>query len=211
MVLVGRAGSICLAIDREEITQSAYDDFLKSQDPPVVAGCDWNKDLRPDGACLARPEVVQAGDRPAVCLDACDAAAFCAAMGKRLCGGDPSAADAEDRSDWMRACTNDGRTTQYPYPGDGVEGRCNVDSAAAMPPGSFATCASMSHAMDLSGNVAEWTFPCEGTGSEAACPVRGGSFIDVDLASARCMSQVSLPARTTSTYVGFRCCAYTLE
>lgn len=210
MVLVGRAGSTCLAIDREEVTQRAYDEFLASQAQPLVSGCEWNEDLRPDSACLARPETAEAGDRPMVCVDVCDAAAFCVAMGKRLCGGDPSVTDAAARSDWVRACMNDGRTTQYPYPGDGVEGRCNVDSAAALPPGSLETCTSLSGAMDLSGNVAEWTFPCDGAGAEAACPVRGGSFIDVDLTSARCASQVSLPANTTSSYVGFRCCAHGL-
>jgi formylglycine-generating enzyme required for sulfatase activity len=206
LVLAGRSGSTCLAIDRHEVTQRAYEDFLARATHPAVPGCDWNEDLQPDAACLARPEVVQADDRPAVCLDVCDAASFCVAAGKHLCAGDPSATEAKDQSDWVRACTNDGRTTQFPYPGDGVDGRCNVDSTAATPPGAYATCTSMSGAMDLSGNVAEWTLPCEGAGPDAVCPARGGSFLDTDIASARCASQVFLPANARSSYVGFRCC-----
>lgn len=211
LALVGAAGaSKCLLIDRYEVTQGEYAAFLASDTRPTMPGCDWNDDLAPSSSCLARAEVAHGDDLPAVCLDVCDAAAYCRASGRRLCEAEGGDAGPLGRHEWIRACTNDEKTTQYPYPGDGVVGRCNVPGAQATEPGEHPTCVNQSGVADLSGNVAEWTLPCEGSGPRASCYARGGSFIDPTIASARCTSHLALDAETRAPYLGFRCCSMQL-
>jgi formylglycine-generating enzyme required for sulfatase activity len=175
-------------------------------------------------------ELAEFGENePVRCVDVCDARAYCAWAGKRLCGeigGDildvtqqmNEHADPE-RSEWHRACTQAGATI-YPY-GDTYEpGRCidaelspniiyNVDSHLECEggyPGLF----------HMSGNAGEWDNSCTAYGGSPAgenCLARGGFFYSggtvmitpaEDLA---CGSYRDALQSVGSSSIGFRCCA----
>lgn len=120
-------------------------------------------------------------DEPMVCVDWCDAHAYCKAVGKRLCGaiggGETSFEAHADPgvSQWMAACSSAG-LFHYPYGNtfdphacNGAElqpeecvtqGRCRARAVATLP-----ECrgpeAPFNGVYDLSGNVSEWEDSCD--------------------------------------------------
>ncbi|MEZ4369607.1 MAG: SUMF1/EgtB/PvdO family nonheme iron enzyme [Polyangiaceae bacterium] len=101
-------------IDKTEVTRGQYEAWLDSK--PSTAGqpsaCASNSDYTP--SCAWKPGSDQ--QMPVVCVDWCDARAFCEAAGKRLCGkvgdGGPYAFESyEDpaTSEWFAACTSGGK------------------------------------------------------------------------------------------------------
>src|SRR5271155_845872 len=77
-------GTTSYCIDRLEVTNQAYAEFLADVDaaaPQQPPGkCEWNADYAPAAA-------VDAGaDLPVLGVDWCDAYAYCAWANKRLCG-----------------------------------------------------------------------------------------------------------------------------
>ncbi|MEO7111182.1 MAG: SUMF1/EgtB/PvdO family nonheme iron enzyme, partial [Polyangiaceae bacterium] len=161
---------------------------------------------------------------PVTNVDWCDAYAFCAWAGKRLCGkigggpltttsiGDPS------MSEWMRACTiaPDGGTQIYPYGDTPSATACNgaeLDAGKVAEIASLPACVGGAPGVfDMSGNVDEWDNGCDhATGSGDCCDTRGGGFHDFETA---CGIGDVLPAncagRTrgeTHSDVGIRCCS----
>lgn len=153
-------------------------------------------------------------------LSGVEAAAACAASGKRLCTSD----------EWLLACRGpDDRL--YPY-GDVYEaGACNDvydghpvidyfgtadgvwDSAhmndpginqqpgTVAPGGSFAGCESAWGALDLHGNLHEWVEDADGT-------FRGGFYADAKINGAGCTYRTTAHTTTYHDYsTGFRCCS----
>jgi hypothetical protein len=162
-------GGYC--IDATEVTKAQYQEFLddvvldggwKNAQPTV---CAWNTDLSP-GCTTANPNL------PIVCVDWCDAVAYGAWAGKRLCGrigggggllrdikgADPSV------DQWYRACSANG-TRDYPT-GTGADagGLCNLDSGAAHPAGAGTCDGPYPGLKDMSGNVNEWEDACDDAG-----------------------------------------------
>ena len=188
--------------------------------------CSWNADFRPYAACLTYPYpdpfvcTESCGNHPQVCVNWCDAYAYCKWAGKRLCGAtgggptDPSKFNDPAESQWANACTSGGRHT-YPY-GDGfVRQRCQTyaiaeggrtTSAVGSHPDCQSRVAGHANVLDLSGNVSEWEDDCvaAGTSIETACNVRGGSFLDET--KTRCDTQFRIQRNRTEPDVGFRCC-----
>lgn len=147
------------------------------------------------------------------------AADACAMAGKRLC----------DDGEWLRACQGALGTT-YPY-GDELEpGRCN-DARACHPvvqffesneswvwselghpcigqlpeglaaAGAHADCATAEGAMDMMGNLHEWTADPAGT-------FRGGFYVDTVINGAGCGYATTAHSVAHHDYsTGFRCCA----
>lgn len=75
------AGVFAFCIDRTEVTQSAYDAFLSATTNGGPA--------RPDGCTTKKSNTVALGSdgtMPVRNVDWCDAYAYCAWAGKRLCG-----------------------------------------------------------------------------------------------------------------------------
>jgi formylglycine-generating enzyme required for sulfatase activity len=137
------------------------------------------------------------------------ARAACEAAGKRLCTG----------AEWQAACEGTARTL-YPYGASYAPLTCNgadrdavpggaIDNAVA-PTGALAMCRTPEGALDLSGNVKEWTNDQRGTvGGSAIHVVRGGSYDSPEL-GLTCSTDLSrATVDTLLPTLGFRCCSST--
>lgn len=205
-------------IDKTEVSRAQYDAWLETT--PTTSGqagdCADNKDFTP--SCGWPPEADE--NKPVVCVDWCDAKAFCEAAGKRLCGrvgdgsGYPFASyDDATLSEWQAACTSGGKYV-YPYGNDLSTTKCRGGDAEDYTTwglgdvGSFPECHSpdspYSELHDLSGNAAEWDNSCDTEG----CRIRGGSFQHNEH-GLRCAMARDLhwPRMRRVEAVGFRCCA----
>jgi len=192
---------VSFCIDRTEVTQADYTLFLVGVGD--VAGAEQPTECA-DNASLTRTDAGSncpnwsAGDQRAVnCVDWCDAYAYCAWAGKRLCGdleGGPLAlGDPVTNDEWQFACSGGFQTT-YPYGNTAEVCACYIPEEwetkmmCDLPSGtnynqkaevaSHPDCeGGFPGIFDMQGNVAEWTNRCEppdGMGTEH-CSVRGGS------------------------------------
>jgi formylglycine-generating enzyme len=221
-VVVGDAG---YCIDRTEVTVGQYREFLTaragdtSDQPPE---CAWNTTFVPRYGMRPVADNLSA----IAWIDYCDARAFCAWAGKRLCGAiqgprlrveetnDPS------RSAWYHACSHDDDGQHiYPYGNTYDPNACageGLESAdgGAMPAGSLATCeGGYPGIFDLSGGLREWEDACEpfdASSVDAAvalrCRQRGGAYYDVPEVL-KCNHPADAPADDQNGGVGFRCCS----
>jgi formylglycine-generating enzyme len=204
-------------VDPTEVTRADYEAWLASA--PVDTGqleeCAWNASFVPDASCMAQTAVCQGAcdSHPQVCVDWCDAAAYCSAKGKRLCGSYPTGDDdwlkEEDASELLEAC-NETDTAQYPYGSSYAPGTCNGSEAGAgttVPVGSKTGCAH-SHTAgkihDLTGNVREWENAC---GAADYCRLRGGSFLESGESSTCWKVDKNVTRDSAAPDIGFRCCA----
>lgn len=193
---------VSFCVDRTEVSQADYTIFLASvgdvsgtEQPPE---CAQNTELTRTDAGSNCPVWSAGDDRAVNCVDWCDAYAYCAWAGKRLCGaldgGAPLAFDAPVTSDeWQFACSGGFQTT-YPYGDTGQicacyipeewqdEMMCDYQNITSLnykaEVGSHPDCeGGFPGIFDMQGNAAEWTNRCEpedGTGTEH-CSVRGGA------------------------------------
>ncbi len=206
-------------IDATEVTRTQYEAWL-SAGPSTsgqVSACTWNSTYEP--GCEWPPGTK--GDHPVVCVDWCDAYAYCQAVGKRLCGkigggmngwGDYANAST---SQWYAACSSGG-ANDYPY-GDTYSGTtCNGPDAGhgtTVPVASKSGCQSSMSGYagvhDLSGNVWEWEDSCNGNvGNSDPCRLRGGSFYNDLDDSLRCgAGNYGVPRGNQTDNIGFRCCS----
>ena len=164
MVLIPTGDGTDYCIDQWPATYGEYKEFLRAKgrrfgDQP--SGCEWNKDYGPHSTyetygcddcptstCGPAIDEVDPG-RAVQCIDWCDAWAFCAWSGKRLCGlrgaqrGKVSSielppdnydnAEARNRvidkstctpdSEWFNVCSQGG-TSKYPYGNAYEAGTC---------------------------------------------------------------------------------------
>jgi sulfatase modifying factor 1 len=199
-----------ICIDRFEASLVELDDA-----GTVVAS--WSPYFHP-GATRVRA-VSLAGAVPQGYIDADTAAAACAEAGKRLCTND----------EWLRACGGPAGTT-YPWGRDAQPGACN-DARALHPAieyfgtadpwiwselgnpcilqvpaglqttGAHPACTTAEGALDMVGNLHEWTSDPSGT-------FRGGFFVDTVINGPGCSYATTAHDRTHWDYsTGFRCCA----
>ena len=222
-------------IDSTEVTRSQYEAWLRSNPPTTgqMADCSSNTTFAPDAKCMGSataPNYVcleDCGNHPQVCIDWCDAYAYCKAVGKRLCGKIGGGASSPDDitnpnlSQWNCACTSQGASA-YPYGATYNTKACNgIDLWPSGPPpyqyetvpvGSMATCqssvAGYAGVFDLSGSVEEFEDSCstEGEPSARRCNIRGGSFA-ASVSHLRCASNVTVPRYSFANDIGFRCCS----
>jgi formylglycine-generating enzyme required for sulfatase activity len=203
MVEVQAPGGAKFCVDRTEVTQAQYAEFLKataakpgsehadcadntSYAPKTnPAGPNWEPSSCTDGVVWT-PE--KTPNRPVVCVDWCDAYAYCAWAGKRLCGRvgggrnaitqDPSSpATSAASSQWYAACSQGGKTL-YPYgdtydpkaceghdamtqdSGSGGQDPWSAKADVASQSGCHGTADPYSGLRDLSGSVMEFTDEC---------------------------------------------------
>jgi formylglycine-generating enzyme required for sulfatase activity len=212
------------SIDSTEVTRCQYQQWL-STNPPVAnqdAWCAWNDSYKP--SCQWPPGSM--GNYPVVCVNWCDAYAYCKGVGKRLCGriggGANGFRDGEDatKSQWFSACSSGG-TNAYPY-GDTYDpqacnGRdkagsgCATGACTSIEVGSSSSCqASGSRAgvFDLSGNVSEFEDACLTTsGLNDLCLLRGGTFGHFGGALRCDFFDDTYRYISTNDHIGFRCCS----
>ncbi len=222
-------------IDSTEVTRAHYAAWLAGK--PSTAGqlpeCASNTSFEPAATCLAMSYVCRTGcdNHPQVCIDWCDAYAYCQAVGKRLCGkigGGPNGyadADATDASlsQWFNACSSHGAYS-WPYGNTYHETACNgcdywevvdsVNNRITASVGSFSSCRSPEAAYsgidDLSGNVWEWEDSCATTNVAASCRIRGGSFYETSYTNGSgmsCGNRNGIVRMSEAEYIGFRCCS----
>lgn len=196
------------AIDATEVTNEQYEAWLSSD--PLIANqpeeCGWNDSFTP--GCGWQPGEMP--DTPVTCVDWCDARAYCADVGKRLC----------ETKTWGKACSGEAGNS-YPYGDEYDPLACNgVDNKLASsqmlcapltPVASLAQCQSSEvgyeGVFDLSGNAGEWLDVCAGaSGAFDACFTAGGSTCSPEDALA-CARTSTRSRNTTTTEVGIRCCS----
>jgi formylglycine-generating enzyme required for sulfatase activity len=234
---VMRADGTCFWMDLYEATRGDYREFVSAPHLPQDGVCAWNTDVDDAGLNLAffppqgcvknlpgrQLNLVgsDAGleadtDVPMVCVDFCDALAFCTWAGKDLCRDDNSPeVNRTTKSDWYRACTagNDANLYSYACGGPCDPAKCNGSSShnnAILPVGQMPECkvptrTGSAEIADLSGNVAEWTNFCSPTTSDGDCQTRGGSYASDDSAL-ECGRASLIPRNSTLATLGFRCC-----
>ena len=218
-----------IVVDTNEVTRKEYQAFLaevmkggtdklRDGDPAVPNACFGNP-LTPDVQCVAQATTagvycVEGGtpgscdQHPVVCVDWCDAFAYCQAQGKRLCGKIGGSLndnlpladfDKPGVSEWMNACTVGGRwpfatdTDTYTSAGAGTIGQdCNAKDTGMNKPrpvGAQPNCRHQSPgygSRDLLGNVREWESSCampattSGAGLTDKCHARGASYRSED-------------------------------
>jgi formylglycine-generating enzyme required for sulfatase activity len=206
-----RVGTYC--IDSTEVTTTQYQAFLAaigSSDPTQPTECDWNTSFIPT---YQWPPLPGQGNLPVGGVDWCDARAYCAWAGKRLCGriggGTLQFVDGNNpaRDEWYRVCSGNG-TRLYPYGAAYDASVCNGTSNVREDVGSRPACAPTEFpgVVDLSGNVFEWEDLCTPGGDDAGCRVRGGSSNDSPAVLACDSTFTPERARSVAPF-GIRCCS----
>jgi len=214
-------------IDSTEVTIAEYEGFLAAGITPGSMGepmpaCGFNKSYAPSGQNY-NPGTPMT--YPVTYVNWCDAFAFCAWSGKRLCGAVGGAADggattpaafATLQNEHYYACSAGG-TRMYPYGSTYSKTACNGSmnhgmamSAAELPAGVLATCqGGFTGLFDMVGNVEEWQNGCVATGDAGAGPddmcLHGtGSW---DYGTPVCSFVFQNPRNYQYGDIGIRCCA----
>lgn len=217
-------------IDSTEVTREQYAAWLStnpsiSDQPPQ---CAFNDTFVAGPGCfnelLVGAVYLGPGNEkhPQICVDWCDAYAYCKGVGKRLCGrigGGPSAYfddyDKASASQWYNACSSGG-INAYPYGNTFDPTACNGGndrSRTTVQVGSMPGCQSelpgYRGVYDLSANVWEWEDCCErSNGFDDLCLIRGGMFTEWPPDVYACDISPSMTHRgDRAISFGFRCCA----
>jgi sulfatase modifying factor 1 len=208
---------------------------VPSEPPGQPGACAWNSTFVADAACMAKAcSGLGCLEHPQVCVDWCDADAYCRGVGQRLCGKIGGGAEAPadyasaGASQWFAACSAEGARA-FPYgngyhvdycnggdnqqTGCGKGGLCQTAIAGASPR-CFADALDGGKVLDLSGNAWEWTDACaagaDGGVRASPCRIRGGSYLVAGDTRLRCIGDATLdvaPRASALPDVGFRCCS----
>jgi formylglycine-generating enzyme required for sulfatase activity len=204
------SGSYC--IDATEVTNARYEQFIASgftlASPP--AGCEGSTSTTPVDHWPPPPGY----DRfPVAEVTWCQAYAFCAWAGERLCGQIGGGALAEVNStdptlsQWFAACSSGG-SLQYPYGNTFDPNACGgqVVQSSIAEVGTHGGCVGgLPGIDDMSGNVWEWTDTCQNDQPGAFCHAVGGAF-DSTATELQCTSDRNWVRTSGAANIGFRCC-----
>jgi formylglycine-generating enzyme required for sulfatase activity len=217
MAQVRRPDGSCFWIDTTEVSNSDYRAFLAAQADKAgqqPAPCQHNPSYEPScagaaGVAGTAGSGVPDNKLPVVCVDWCDAAAFCQWDGdKRLCKA-PSFKGSLG-NEWGLACDGGGART-FSYGNSPDPQVCNSSDRQVedktVDVGSLSACKTPEGVFDLSGNVSEWTDDCSPNSDENdMCVFRGGSYKKSSEADT-CAVLVVVARKYSDNDLGFRCCA----
>jgi formylglycine-generating enzyme len=204
-----RVGKLC--IDATEVTRGEFRKYLldpkrREKAPPY---CSWNTT---DEAPEANESLF---NFPVGMVNFCDAVTYCAWAGKRLCGkiggGMNDMLDDKDptKSEWFSVCSVNG-TQAFSYAGAYNKTKCSSETATAEPVDARSDCHAPSgdyaQILNLSGNVAEWEFSCQGSSPArmTECRYRGGGHDAAERTA--CAEPYQAGAETRLPGIGIRCC-----
>lgn len=213
-------------IDRTEVTDTQYATFRVKLDAPGLAALAPRLPPPCDRTALVAIDREGAlSDLPRVNLAFCSAAAYCAAQGKRLCGGLDGGAvvldggTEEPTLEWEVACANDLDTTRYPWgttPGPSAAAGCQTQDlvdGGRRPVGTAAACGATGGPLDMIGNVWEYVNVRRDFPTDAYTGLRGGSYAGRTVGNG-CETLHGSASGARGAYtatpvpdVGFRCCA----
>ncbi len=204
--LMKRIGGYC--IDTTEVTNAQYMEFLVATDGgaagPAAPGCEQAVDRTPTERWPPRSFDIY----PVMGTSWCDAHAYCAFAGKRLCGsrsgGTLSASDTSNAavSEWYRACTKNGTRT-YPYGDELIPEECATSDLVRFV--GQACEGGYAGIFDMVGNAEEWIDSCAAAGgSKDTCMTQGGGTPDP---RGDCKTVHAYLRAGKYPTVGIRCCA----
>lgn len=221
-----RVGGFC--IDSTEVTNGQYAKFLdaigQGYTPDKPSGCGGKVSFAPAASangCTAQTfDPVQRQNYPVGCVDWCDAWAFCAWSGKRLCGkvgGGPIPFDSNQvgstEGEWYTACGGGGLFV-FPWGSNSPDdSRCNtkcmpMGDGGAIPVGTDTTCTTPTGLADMGGNQSEWVNSCAGSAPGDFCFDLGDSFAVANGAYCGECAVTDIPIRGyAGVEMGIRCCA----
>ena len=153
------------------------------------------------GVCAALPLSGEPG-RPVASVTLPEAGAFCRFAQGALPTRDQLAYAAAGRAGRRYAWGDTGAVCRRATWGL-VDGPCATGARGPELAGSHPDGASPEGALDLAGNVAEWTLPATPDAHETE--VRGGSFADSAASGLRTWQRRVVPIDTRSREIGFRC------
>jgi formylglycine-generating enzyme required for sulfatase activity len=212
------SGPYC--VDSTEVTNAHYAAFLNAQGGGaathiVADGCDAVTTLVP-----GMPWPVRGGDDfPVGRASWCQATAYCAWAGKRLCGkiGGGALADTimnnAKFAQWFNACSLGGSRI-FPYGSDYDPSLCvgppsDGGPKQSAPVGTNRRCeGGFPGLFDMSGNLWEWIDNCSGTGPMDACHACGGAYDSAITPTNEFACSDCRPWNRTAPAndIGFRCC-----
>ena len=223
---------IAFCIDSTEVTNAQYAEFLAAAVTTTAQSerCGWNQSFQPAAKATNGPpcptfDPTGHGSLPVVCVDWCDAEAYCHWAGKHLCqapqekgSGPVPDWTVKNASEWVIACTGDQPSEHlYPYGMAAEPGRC-VDEEYPSPMPSLrpvkdaVMCeGGVPGLYDMSGNAGEWENDCtmkmgDTKGDMDICHPLGGSFASKPTDSS-CTADTPFLRSQVAGDIGFRCCA----
>lgn len=239
-----KTSSYC--IDSTEVTQAHYQLFLDATQGDVSGQreeCKANTSFAPPTPDPSAPETydvcitkgnwapTEHPNWPMGCVDWCDAVAYCAWAGKRLCGKvgggtlEKGQGEPAQVSQWHNACSQGGKTA-YSYGNTFESGRCvlpdsppSVTDGEPVPTdvGSYRNChgteGPLAQVFDLTGSVVEWqdeftiVEPPPGSGAQPRRVYRlsGGGLFSGDPVEQQTCSFGGYGI-IPNPGIGFRCC-----
>lgn len=188
-------------IDQHEVSKKQFAQFLSSVGNQTEGDLPWF-DVTGEGAGLVAQNgrfvpMHDLADHPITHVSWFGAQAYCEWAGKRL----------PTETEWAKACQgNDGR--MYPWGNDLNQVPANVQGeqdrfVQTAPVGKFPQGASPVGALDMAGNVWEWTASAD-SDREGWRTTRGGGWTDAGFVTA-CVNRTGHSATVQRMDVGFRC------
>jgi formylglycine-generating enzyme required for sulfatase activity len=195
-------------IDSTQVTNVQYAQFVHAVTPQMTQqapGCEWNDTFNP-ATGLPLPGTMD--DYPVGSVDFCDAWAYCAWAGKRMCAEftrQSMGLDDPTTGEVYHACAGGSRLLPYAYGNVYDPNACPTPAGAAVPVKSRPGCASIVYPnlYDLCDDIGFWENMCSGLACRDTNPIGGIPAAQ----SHRCDDSNSDSQMFQYPAIGIRCCS----